>query len=173
MPTALPWLGGLSANQAKIGFMNQRSWLQRLPGLLLGKLGGSELPQFLVDQRKQLRRILWIGFILLRQGAPDVCHNWYSTHRWAAGEMGAPGRSLSSVIITTEANELMGEFHDRMPVILHPEDYDLWLDLDVKDPVLLEALLQPFPSDELEVYPVSRLVNDPKNEDPKCLERSG
>jgi putative SOS response-associated peptidase YedK len=79
----------------------------------------------------------------------------------------------SCVIITTDANPLMAEFHDRMPVILDPKDYGLWLDPEVQDPKRLEPLLQPFPSDELEVYPVSRLVNDPKHEDPKCLERQG
>ena len=76
----------------------------------------------------------------------------------------------SCAIITTEANELMSEFHDRMPVILNPRDYDLWLDPDVQDPPLLEPLLRPYPSDEMEVYPVSRLVNDPRHEDPKCVE---
>ncbi len=76
----------------------------------------------------------------------------------------------SCAIITTEANDLMSEFHDRMPVILNPRDYDLWLDPDVQDPTLLEPLLRPYPSDEMEVYPVSRLVNDPRHEDPKCVE---
>ena len=64
----------------------------------------------------------------------------------------------------------MSAFHDRMPVILNPRDYDLWLDPDVQDPTLLEPLLRPYPSDEMEVYPVSRLVNDPGHEDPKCVE---
>ena len=76
----------------------------------------------------------------------------------------------SCAIITTEANDLMAEYHDRMPVILHPKDYDLWLDPGVQDPSLLEPLLRPCPSDDLEVYPVSRLVNDPRHEDPKCVE---
>jgi putative SOS response-associated peptidase YedK len=76
----------------------------------------------------------------------------------------------SCVIITTQANQMMAEYHDRMPVILHPNDYDLWLDPDVQDPKILEPLLRPYPSDDLDVYPVSRLVNDPRHEDPKCLE---
>jgi hypothetical protein len=57
-----------------------------------------------------------------------------------------------------------------MPVILQPKDYDLWLDPDVQDASLLEPLLRPYPSDEMEVYRVSRLVNDPRHEDPKCVE---
>lgn len=77
----------------------------------------------------------------------------------------------SCAIITTHANELMAEFHDRMPVILQPQDYALWLDPEVQDPTLLEPLLRPCPSEEMEVYLVSRLVNDPRNEDPNCVER--
>jgi putative SOS response-associated peptidase YedK len=76
----------------------------------------------------------------------------------------------SCTIITTEANDLVSEFHDRMPVILKPADYDLWLDPEVQDPKVLEPLLRPYPSGEMEVYPVSRLVNDPRHEDPKCVE---
>jgi putative SOS response-associated peptidase YedK len=79
----------------------------------------------------------------------------------------------SCAIITTEANELMAAFHDRMPVILDPRDYDLWLDPDVTDPKLLEPLLRPFPSEELVVYPVNKVVNNPKNEDPRCVEPAG
>jgi hypothetical protein len=64
----------------------------------------------------------------------------------------------SCTIITTQANDLMLEFHDRMPVILNPRDYDLWLDPEVQDPKVLEPLLRPYPSDQTEVYAVSRRV---------------
>lgn len=76
----------------------------------------------------------------------------------------------SCAIITTTANDLMAEFHDRMPVILYQKDFDLWLDPDVKDPTTLESLLRPYPSEDMMVYPVNRLVNNPRNEDPKCVE---
>jgi putative SOS response-associated peptidase YedK len=79
----------------------------------------------------------------------------------------------SCAIITTEANDLMAEFHDRMPVIVRPKDYGLWLDPQVQDPALLEPLLRPYPGGEMEVYPVGRLVNDPRHEDPKCVEPLG
>ncbi len=81
------------------------------------------------------------------------------------------GREIRScAIITTEANEIVGEIHDRMPVILHPEDYDLWLDpdFDEKDP--LTTLLKPYPASEMEAYPVSRYVNSPSNDDPGCVQ---
>ena len=76
----------------------------------------------------------------------------------------------SCTIITTDANELVGEIHDRMPVILHSEDYGLWLDpdFDEKDP--LTALLKPYPEDVMEAYPVSRRVNKPYNNEAGCIE---
>ncbi len=52
---------------------------------------------------------------------------------------------------------------------MDPEDYGLWLDPEVSDPKTLEPLLRPYPSEEMVAYPVSRLVNNPRNEDPKCV----
>ena len=75
----------------------------------------------------------------------------------------------SCTLITTEANETVGPVHDRMPVILHPEDYGRWLDPGVQKPELVQPLLRPYPSEELAAFPVSRRVNNPKNDDPACL----
>lgn len=66
-------------------------------------------------------------------------------------------------IITTDANELVNPVHDRMPVILPEDKYDLWLDPNVHDPALLQPLLQPCDSDLLELYEVSPKVNSPRN----------
>jgi putative SOS response-associated peptidase YedK len=63
------------------------------------------------------------------------------------------------IILTTEANKVLSPVHDRMPVILHPEDYELWLDEDVR----LE-LLRPFDVSEMDGYPVSTLVNSPRSQ---------
>ena len=60
-----------------------------------------------------------------------------------------------------------------MPVILDCKDYQLWLDAQVQDPKMLEPLLAPFSADKMTAYPVSKLVNDPRHEDPKCMEREG
>ena len=80
------------------------------------------------------------------------------------------GREIRScAIITTEANELVGEVHNRMPVILHPEDYELWLDPDFGEKEPLADLLRPYPANEMEAYPVSRRVNSPSNDDPDCV----
>ena len=53
-------------------------------------------------------------------------------------------------IITTEPNELMSSLHNRMPVILHPQDEEEWLDPEVTDPMQVERLLVPYPSAEME-----------------------
>ncbi len=72
-------------------------------------------------------------------------------------------------LITTEANELMAPIHDRMPVILSPDDYDRWLDPAIQKPEHLQPLLRPYPSDAMVAYPVTTHVNNPKNEDPRCI----
>ena len=79
----------------------------------------------------------------------------------------------SCTIITTDANELMADIHNRMPVILAPEDYDQWLDPQVQDKEKLLTLLRPYPADELTAHPVSTLVNSPRNENPACIEPLG
>ncbi|CAN5676133.1 hypothetical protein BH24ACT20_BH24ACT20_17960 [soil metagenome] len=87
---------------------------------------------------------------------------------WESGKNGREIRSCA--IITTEANKLVGEIHDRMPVILHPEDYDLWLDPDFNEKDPLTTLLKPYPASEMEAYPVSSYVNSPSNDDPGCVQ---
>ncbi|HEX8199940.1 MAG TPA: SOS response-associated peptidase, partial [Isosphaeraceae bacterium] len=67
----------------------------------------------------------------------------------------------SCTIITTEANELMAPIHDRMPVIVPPAAYGLWLDPAVLDPGPLREVLRPYPPGELEAFPVSTFVNRP------------
>jgi putative SOS response-associated peptidase YedK len=72
-------------------------------------------------------------------------------------------------LITTGANELMEPIHDRMPVILAPDDYDRWLDPALQTPEQLQPLLRQFPSGAMVAYPVSTHVNSPRNEDPRCI----
>lgn len=72
-------------------------------------------------------------------------------------------------IITTEANELMAPIHNRMPVILRPEDEDLWLDPGVTDPQQVLDLLRPYSVKEMEAYPVSKQVNSPENDVPELV----
>lgn len=82
---------------------------------------------------------------------------------------GPDGEVIESfTIITTDANELVSPFHNRMPAILRPEDYDVWLRPDSKGEQL-KSLLVPCPSDWLVVSPVSKQVNNPRNDDPSCI----
>jgi putative SOS response-associated peptidase YedK len=81
-----------------------------------------------------------------------------------------PGESVieSCTILTTRPNELVSGIHDRMPVILNPGDYDLWLDPAFRNAEDLTAMLQPFPATRMRRHAVSARVNDPKNDDPEC-----
>jgi putative SOS response-associated peptidase YedK len=72
----------------------------------------------------------------------------------------------SCTIITCPANELVARVHDRMPVILNPDDYERWLDLSQADG---RTLLAPYPAAELEALAVSPRVNSPQNDDPECI----
>jgi putative SOS response-associated peptidase YedK len=75
----------------------------------------------------------------------------------------------SCAILTTKPNALAREIHDRMPVILPAGSYAAWLDPEAEKEELV-ALLVPYPEDEMETYPVSRFVNSPQNNDPRCVE---
>jgi putative SOS response-associated peptidase YedK len=75
----------------------------------------------------------------------------------------------SCTIITTEANARLAPIHLRMPVILDPADFDLWLD-PASPPAALQALLRPCPDEWLEAYPVSTRVNRVANDDLALLE---
>jgi putative SOS response-associated peptidase YedK len=56
-----------------------------------------------------------------------------------------------------------------MPVIVPERHLDLWLARDVQEPADLAAVLRPFPADAMKAFPVSDLVNDPRNDGPECL----
>lgn len=75
----------------------------------------------------------------------------------------------SCTILTTEPNELLAPIHNRMPVILHPEDYDEWLDRSIQKADPLLHLMRPFPAELMDHRPVSTHVNNPRNEDPACV----
>lgn len=75
----------------------------------------------------------------------------------------------TTTIITTEPNPLVARIHKRMPLILPRESYAQWLHPSPQAPVDLQPLLVPFPSESMEAYPVSTLVNSPGNETPDIL----
>ena len=90
--------------------------------------------------------------------------------RWKPkGEVGAEPLDTFT-IITTDANELIKPLHNRMPVILDPASFDLWLDPAVDDRERLLELLGPYDGNQMETVPVSRAVNSPANDTPDCIQ---
>ena len=76
----------------------------------------------------------------------------------------------SSTIITTDANPLVGEIHNRMPVILEPDHYNMWLSPDpVQEQKLLDCL-HPYPYEKMEAYEISKLINSPRNDSPEIID---
>jgi len=74
----------------------------------------------------------------------------------------------SCTILTTEPNELMAPIHNRMPVIIESEDYDMWLDPGPR-PDDARHLLRPYPAEKMRAYPVTTHVNTPRNDDARCI----
>lgn len=89
--------------------------------------------------------------------------------RWSKG--GQSDAVDSCTILTTDADDLVRQLHDRMPVILSPNDYDAWLNPEQTDPTKLNYLLQPYPADELVAYPVNPMVNSSRTDVPECIEK--
>jgi putative SOS response-associated peptidase YedK len=85
---------------------------------------------------------------------------------WKHPETGEVIRTFA--VITTEANELVAEIHNRMPVIIAPENYDRWLSPIEPDP---RDLLAPYPSEPMVIWPISMRVNAPRNDSEDILER--
>lgn len=81
------------------------------------------------------------------------------------------GKELKSfTIVTTDSNKLVGEIHNRMPVILEPQGEKKWLDPKAKIEDV-EKIMKPFPTQKMEAYPISTLVNNPRNDVPEALVR--
>jgi putative SOS response-associated peptidase YedK len=71
-------------------------------------------------------------------------------------------------ILTTTPNALTATVHDRMPVILHPDCYDLWLDPGMQNVATIAELLKPYDADSMRIYPVSSRINHIANDDEEC-----
>ena len=111
--------------------------------------GGRKQPYFITSDGE--RPVTFAG----------LCETWKSPQE---------ERIESCAIIVTEANELIRPIHDRMPVILDPEDFDMWLDLE-RGGEEAQRLLKPYEG-ELTVRPVSTRVNNVRNDDPGLIERA-
>ena len=102
-------------------------------------------------------------FIRLKGGGPLAFAGLWE--RWEKPDA-APIQSFA--IVVTDANEMMRPIHERMPVILHPSDFDAWLDAKTP-PAEAQALLRPYDPEAMEAFPVSTRVNSPRNDDPDCV----
>jgi len=104
--------------------------------------------------------------ITLAEGGPFAFAGLWE--RWSPGA----GEAVETyTILTTAANRSLAPIHPRMPVILAPAHYDVWLGAGAPaDARLIEPLLAPFPDDRLVAVPVARRVNDPRHDDAGCLE---
>lgn len=102
--------------------------------------------------------------ITLKDGSPFAFAGLWETWKNPQGEL-----IRSFTIITTEPNELMETIHNRMPVLLLPEDERRWLDNEAGVDVW-GSLLHPYPADLMRAYPVSKKVNKPVYDDPSLLE---
>ena len=76
----------------------------------------------------------------------------------------------SCAVLTTDANAVAAAVHHRMPVIIPPANYGTWLRSSLRDPAALQPLLVPGSADDLTVYPVSRMVNNARNQGSACIE---
>ena len=99
--------------------------------------------------------------IAMKDGKPfgigGIWENWRDP---ASGEW-----VRTFAVITTAANELVGQIHDRMPLILAREDYGRWL----SDEPDAHELMKSFPAEAMRMWRVSTRVNKPENDDPEVM----
>ena len=104
--------------------------------------------------------------IRLKSGAPFAIAGLWSRWQDPEGE-----ELLTYTLLTTAPNSLLASIHNRMPVIVPPEAFASWL--GHSDRGELESLLLSHPAEAMEAGPVSRLVNSPAHDDPRCVELIG
>ena len=100
-----------------------------------------------------------------KDGKPFAFAGLWSS--WKSPEQERPVETFT--ILTTDANDLLRPLHDRMPVILDPENFDLWLDPKMEDAAKLQPLMAPHAVDGFEAFPVSRAVNSPAHDAEDCI----
>jgi putative SOS response-associated peptidase YedK len=74
----------------------------------------------------------------------------------------------SCTILTTTPNAVTSAVHDRMPVVLHPDSYDLWLDPGMQNIAAISELLRPYDAVLMRYFPVSTRINHVANDDAEC-----
>jgi len=103
-------------------------------------------------------------YIRMRDSRPFAFAGLWDRWQPASGE---PIETCA--IVTTEPNEVVGRVHGRMPVILSPAAYGLWLDPTCQDVEGVQAVLRPFPAEEMVAFPVGNQVNSPTHDSPDLI----
>ncbi len=89
---------------------------------------------------------------------------------WERWEKDTDDPLETCAMLTIGPNVLMEPIHHRMPVILQTQHFQAWLDPSIQDPKFLSSILQPYPPKEMEAFPVSTIVNNPKNDNAACIQ---
>lgn len=89
---------------------------------------------------------------------------------WDRSQLSSETTVETCAILTTEANPVMAAIHHRMPVILEEHQYDQWLDFQTQEVQHLQALLRPSTRDDLIAVPVEAHVNNPRIDEPSCIQ---
>ena len=104
-------------------------------------------------------------YVRAKSGAPFAFAGLWETWEGPNGE-----ELETAAIVTTNANRTLAPIPDRMPVVVPPEAFDLWLNGAAVDATTAAALITPAPENFFEAYPVSTHVNRVANDDPKLVE---
>ena len=103
-------------------------------------------------------------YVHLKCGSPMVFAGLWESWKYPGWEA-----IESCAILTAPSNKLIEPVQGRMPVILHPQEYDTWLDREITNPEQLKQLYQPYPADLMEMYSVSQLVNSNLKDGPELI----
>ena len=103
-------------------------------------------------------------YVTMRDGSPLAFAGIWDSWRTPEGEI-----LETCAILTTTANSLMAPLHDRMPVLLHRTEFDLWLDRSMNNPEKLQRLYQSYPAELLQEREVSSMVNNPTHDTPENI----
>ena len=106
-------------------------------------------------------------FITLPDSAPQP--GFCLAGLWESWQDTQEQRIESCTIITTDAPPSLAHIHDRMPVIVQPDDFEFWLDADFVGVDRLQSVMKPVADGAMQATAVSQLVNSPRNDSPQCV----
>ncbi|MCG3148123.1 MAG: putative SOS response-associated peptidase YedK [Verrucomicrobiae bacterium] len=141
----------------------------------------AEKPSFRTPLKRKRCLVLADGFYEWSQTKPKVPHYFRLKSKtvfafaglWDVWRDPTGAPVATCCLITTTPNALLARIHHRMPVILQPRYYDLWLAEAEQSPADLLPALVPFPAEEMEGFPVAGIVNQPQNDRADCIQPVG